>query len=401
MTLQTRRGRVSVARTAAVVLAAGALAAACSPQPVSPNLPDGTDIVIGASLEQTGPAAALGAVETQALQLAVDTVNASGITYDGEVHKIRLVILDNAGDPTTAAKTATSLINNDHVVALVGGVTPAVSMAMAPVAESHSTVFLSFAAAEKVTQPIAERRYVYTMPPRGSDVAAVVLSELKRLRLERVGIFATAGPHGDDGVAASQTASSSASMNITQVVRFAETGTDLAAKAAQVVSDKPDVVLVWAILPSAGAIANALRAAGFHGQIIFDPGAGAQTAFDASDKGALEGAEMVHPAVLGGADIAVTTPAGLARKDFFYRYTSRYHTFSGYAPYGADAINLIVNAIRVANDTSALGMRNAMEGSPYDGIAGGYIYSAINHNGMAPDQLAVFQAVAGSWVRIS
>jgi branched-chain amino acid transport system substrate-binding protein len=401
MRLHTRRGRLRAATTTAVLVAAGVIAAACSPQPVTPPVPVGDDIVIGASLEQTGPGAAIGAVETQALQLAADSINTTGITYGGELHRIRLVILDNGSDPQTAAKTATSLINSDHAIALVGGALPAVSLAIAPVAESHTVLFLSFAAAQQVTQPIGERRYVYTLPPRASDVASVVLGELRRLALDRVAVFATAGPHGDDGVSASQTASSSASMNITQIVRFAESGADLTAKAKQVVSDAPEVVLVWAIMPPAESITRALRATGYKGKIIFDPGAGLQAAFDSSDRATMEGTEMVHPAVLGGADLAVTTPAALARQDFFTRYTSRFHTFSGYAPYGADAIALVANAVRVAAGTDSIAVRDAMETSPYDGIAGGYIYSAINHSGIAPDQLAVFQAVSGAWVRIS
>ena len=108
---------------------------------------------------------------------------------------------------------------------------------------------------------------------------------------------------------------------------------------------------------------------------------------------------MVHPLILAGSQLAVTTPSGLAQRDFFIRYTQLHSTFNGHAPYAADAVHLVADAIDRAETTDGTRIRDLLESTQYEGIAGAYAFSSISHSGVEPDALVVFRVRGGNWVR--
>jgi branched-chain amino acid transport system substrate-binding protein len=97
----------------------------------------GGTIKIGASLPLTGPLSGPFGPQLKAgYQNAVDAVNADGgLDVGGSKQKVELVIDDNASDPNTATQQARSLIDQDGVVALLGAVTPALTIPISNVAE--------------------------------------------------------------------------------------------------------------------------------------------------------------------------------------------------------------------------------------------------------------------------
>ena len=82
------------------------------------------EIVVGVSLGITGPGASLGVHYRNAYQLMPKTLGGEPVRY---------VILDDASDPTNAAKNARKLISEDKADVLMGsnGVPSAVQMAQA------------------------------------------------------------------------------------------------------------------------------------------------------------------------------------------------------------------------------------------------------------------------------
>src|SRR5213593_4253218 len=82
------------------------------------------EIVVGVSLGITGPGASLGVHYRNAFQLMPKTIGNE---------PVRFIILDDASDPTNAAKNARKLIAEDKADVLMGsnGVPSAVQMAQA------------------------------------------------------------------------------------------------------------------------------------------------------------------------------------------------------------------------------------------------------------------------------
>ncbi|HUA43323.1 MAG TPA: ABC transporter substrate-binding protein [Streptosporangiaceae bacterium] len=81
----------------------------------------GGTIVIGATLSLTGSLSALGAPVKAGYEQEIADVNAAGgVRVDGKDDKLKLIVLDNASNPSTASDQARELVRQDHAVALLG-----------------------------------------------------------------------------------------------------------------------------------------------------------------------------------------------------------------------------------------------------------------------------------------
>ena len=95
-------------------------------------------IVLGASLPLTGPLGTFGPIIQDAYERAVDDINeAGGVDVDGTQRQLELVIKDNKSDPTQVTSTARSLIIDDEAVALLGSVTPPLTIPLSVVADQE------------------------------------------------------------------------------------------------------------------------------------------------------------------------------------------------------------------------------------------------------------------------
>ena len=96
----------------------------------------GTAIVIGTTLSLTGSLGGLGRPLEAGYQQEIADVNAAGgIAIGGTKEKLRLVVLDNGSDPSTASSQAAELVQRDHAVALLGSATPQIVLPTAVAAE--------------------------------------------------------------------------------------------------------------------------------------------------------------------------------------------------------------------------------------------------------------------------
>lgn len=102
------------------------------------------EIVLGTTLPLTGPLGAFGPPIQAGYEQAVDAINAEGgIDVDGTKVKLKLVVKDSKSDPTVVTSTAKSLINDDGAVALLGSVTPPMTIPFSVVADQEQIPAIS------------------------------------------------------------------------------------------------------------------------------------------------------------------------------------------------------------------------------------------------------------------
>ena len=118
--------------------------------------PAHAEIKIGATVSETGPAAFLGAPEAKTPKMLVEEINAAG-GVKGE--KIKLTVYDDGGDASKARTFATRLVEEDGVVAIIGGSVTGAAMAVIPVAEEARVPFIALAGAIEIIDPV--RPYVF------------------------------------------------------------------------------------------------------------------------------------------------------------------------------------------------------------------------------------------------
>ncbi|MEU8259025.1 ABC transporter substrate-binding protein [Micromonospora sp. NPDC048999] len=359
------------------------------------------ELVIGVILELSGKGAALGVLQRRAMEITVESLNLNGIPVGNLRRTVRLEIRDNHSDPREAARQATELTRRDEVHALVGGTSTETSMAIIDVAQKLQVPFMSLAAGDDIVLPLARRTFIYKLTPDAGDVARRMARLINSLEVRRVALLAADGLHGDSGVQAVRRALPDAGVDLVRTVRLPATGQSFTAAARRAVADDLDGVIIWGTAPDSGTAARELRRAGYRGLLFFDSGAVAEDTLSGANAAAVEGAYAVHPACLAANTMTMTTTAELARRDFTFRYIQQHGTFSGFAPYGSDAIHLLATAARAATSVDRGRLRAYMQNQVAEGIAGGYAFAPIRHGGMERDSLGVYVVSLGTWTRYS
>src|SRR5215475_3170879 len=141
-------------------------------------------IKIGAVLSVTGPASFLGDPEKKTLEIYVDEINAKG-GVNGQ--KLQLVFYDDGGSADNARTFATRLVEEDKVVAMVGGSTTGTTLAMVQIFEEAKIPFISLAGAIQIIEPV--RKWVFKTPHTDKMACEKIFADLKRRSLTTIALI--------------------------------------------------------------------------------------------------------------------------------------------------------------------------------------------------------------------
>lgn len=141
------------ATTAVVLLSTGcekkSVAPAAAPSAASAVAPTGDTILLGEVFSLTGGQATFGISSRNGIEMAVKEANAAG-GVKGK--KLETRVYDDQGKPEEAANATTRLVNQDHVVLILGEVASTNSIAMANVAQpAHVPMITPTSTNPKVT----------------------------------------------------------------------------------------------------------------------------------------------------------------------------------------------------------------------------------------------------------
>jgi branched-chain amino acid transport system substrate-binding protein len=166
--------------TAAIAIGLGTLLAT--------GLEVSAQVKIGAVLSVTGPASFLGDPEKKTLEMYVAEINEKG-GVNGQ--KLQLVIYDDGGDANNARTFATRLVEEDKVIAMIGGTTTGSTLAMIPVFEDAQLPFISLAGAAQIIQPA--RKWVFKTPHTDTMACEKIFADIKRRNLSKVALISGSG----------------------------------------------------------------------------------------------------------------------------------------------------------------------------------------------------------------
>jgi branched-chain amino acid transport system substrate-binding protein len=141
-------------------------------------------VKVGAVLSITGPASFLGDPEKKTLETYVDDINAKG-GVNGQ--KLQLVAYDDGADANAARTFATRLVEEDKVVAMVGGTTTGATLAMIPLFEEAQIPFISLAGAIQIIEPV--RKWVFKTPHTDKMACEKIFADLKQRNLTTVALI--------------------------------------------------------------------------------------------------------------------------------------------------------------------------------------------------------------------
>lgn len=316
------------------LLAAAAVAAALA-LPASSASAQTNEITIGITITTTGPAAALGIPERNALDFVPKQI--AGVP-------LKLVVLDDGGDPTAATNNARRFITESKADIIMGSSTTPPTIAVSNVANEAGIPHFGLA-----PFPITPERakWSVSMPQPIPIVGKAVYEHMKAHNVKTVGYIGYSDSYGDLWFNDFKAQGVPMGMSVADEERFARTDTSVTGQVLKLVAANPDAILVGASGTAAGLPQSELRARGYKGLIYQTHGAASMDFIRIAGKAA-EGVIMVSGPVMDPEDqpdTALTKKPGLA---LVKAYEAKYGPRSQFAGHSYDAFLVLERIIPVA-----------------------------------------------------
>ncbi|WHA43336.1 ABC transporter substrate-binding protein [Agrobacterium larrymoorei] len=353
------------------------------------------EIKIGATVSETGPASFLGDPEAKTLKMLVEDINAKG-GVNGE--QLKLVIYDDGGDPNKARTFATRLVEDDEVVAVIGGTTTGTSMAVIPVLEDAEVPFISLAGAIEIIDPV--RPYTFKTPHTDRMACAKIFEDMKKNGIGKIGMIS-----GSDGFGASmkkQCLSIIGDYGI-EVLADETYGPTDADMTPQLTNIKGKEGIQAVLNPGFGqgpAIVTRNYAQLAVGLPLYQSHGVASDGFiDLAGKDAAEGVRLPGTALLVAKLLPENDPQRAvvtAYKEAYEKATGKsVSTFGGYAH---DALYILVDALKRAGSAEPSDIRDAIEATKgLVGTTGTVTMSADDHLGLDLSAFRMLRIEKGGW----
>ncbi len=244
----------------APLAAAAALLAWASPAPAQ------TVVKIGAALSMTGPAAAYGAQQKAGIQAAVDQINKSG---ELKGVKLEAVIEDDASTKEQGIAVFQRLINKDKVVAIIGPTLSNTATATDPLAQMAGVpvVAVSNTAPKGITD-IGDWIWRVSLT-EGQVIPGALKAAQAKLGFKTAGVL-----YGNDdaftqaGYSVMKSALEAMGVKTVGTQTFAKPDRDYSAQLTALLGQKPDILVVSALVENASGIVAQARQLGYTGPIL-------------------------------------------------------------------------------------------------------------------------------------
>ncbi len=351
-------------------------------------------IKLGAVLAVTGGASFLGGPEARTLEMLAAEQNAKGGIKG---NKIKMIIKDTAGSPEKAVSFTKQLIEEDHVVAIIGPSTSGETMAIKKIVEDGKTPLVSCAAAEVIVNPVAE--YVFKTPQTDSLAAEKIFQEMNKMKISNVAVLSGNTGFGHAGKMQLEKYAPQYGIKIVENEVYDKAATDLSAVIAKIKAN-PEVqaVINWSIVPAQAIVAKNMRQAGWDVPLFQSHGFGNIKYVQA---GGVASNGIIFPAgrLLAANMLPDSNPqkALLVKyvKDYEGKYKETASTFGGHA---YDAFKILVKAIDMVgpNREKIPGAIEHIKNFP--GTGGVFNFSAKDHNGLNIDAFEMMTVKDGNFV---
>lgn len=204
------------------------------------------DVVLGASVQLTGPIANTGRYYRDAYQMAIDKINAAGgVKVGNQTHKLALKLYDNQSDVNLSVRQYTQLITQDKVNLLLGPFASNFALADSAVSEKYKVPMVQGGGA---SDQIFARKFKYifgTLAPASNYFG----STIDMLKLLKPAPKTVALLYADDSFDVSVAKGTrpklqQAGLNVVMDERYSSNASDFNSLLSQIKSKNVDVVLV-------------------------------------------------------------------------------------------------------------------------------------------------------------
>jgi branched-chain amino acid transport system substrate-binding protein len=325
---------------------AAAVASMALPGLAAPALAQSNEIVIGISVTTTGPAAALGIPERNALEFVPKEIG--GVP-------LKLIVLDDGGDPTAATTNARRFVTESKADIIMGSSTTPPTAAISTVANEAGIPHFGLA-----PFPITPERakWSVSMPQPIPIMGKVLYEHMKAHNIKTIGYIGYSDSYGDLWFNDIKAQAVPMGIKVVDEERFARPDTSVTGQVLKLVAANPDAILIGASGTAAALPQSTLRDRGYKGLIYQTHGAASMDFIRIAGKAA-EGVIMASGPVMDPedqADSALTKKPGL---ELNKAYEAKYgpNSRSQFAGHSFDAFKVLERIVPVA-------LKSAKPGTP-------------------------------------
>lgn len=351
-------------------------------------------IKIGAVLSTTGPASFLGDPADKTLKLYVDRINAAGGVLG---KKLQLVTYDDGGDANKAKTFAQRIVEEDKIVAMVGGSTTGTTMAMIPVFEDAEVPFVSLGGAIEIIEPV--RKFVFKTPHTDKMACEKIFEDAKKRGTTKIGLISGTGGFGASMRKQCMGVAAKFGVEIVADETYGPKDTDVTPQLTKIKNTAGLQAVVNADFGQGPAIVTRnYRQLGITLPFYQSHGVASKQFIDLAGEAA-NGVRLPASALL----VADKLPDSDPQKKVVLEYKTTFEeqtkqpvsTFGGHA---YDGLIMVVDAIKRANSTDPKKIRDAIEQTKgLMGTAGVINMTATDHMGLDLTAFRMLEIKGGQW----
>ncbi|HVV42703.1 MAG TPA: ABC transporter substrate-binding protein [Nitrobacter sp.] len=295
------------------------------------------DITIGITITTTGPAAALGIPERNALEFVPKEI--AGVP-------LKVIVLDDGGDPTNATTNARRFVTESKADIIMGSSTTPPTVAVSNVANEAHVPHIGLA-----PFPITPDRakWSVSLPQPIPIMGKVLYDHMKAHNVKTVGYIGYSDSYGDLWFNDLKKQGGELGLKIVDEERFARPDTSVTGQVLKLIAANPDAILVGASGTAAALPQTELRNRGYKGLIYQTHGAASMDFIRIAGKAA-EGVLMASGPVMDPEDqpdSALTKKPGM---ELVKAYEAKYgpNSRSQFAGHSFDAFKVLSRIVPVA-----------------------------------------------------
>ena len=310
----------------------------------------GSEILVGEYGSLTGTTATFGQSTHNGITQAFDEINAAGGLLG---KKVKVLVEDDRSQPEEATTAVTKLINQSHVVAMLGEVSSSRSLAAAPICQSNKVPMVSPSSTNpRVTQVGDYIFRVCFIDPFQAPVMAKFAANT--LKIKRVAILTDVRNDYSIGLQTFFRQSFKAlGGEIVAEQSYSEGDSDFRAQLTQIKAANPEAIYLPGYYTEAATIARQARELGITVPLMGGDGWDSPKLFEIGGD-ALDGCYISN-------HYSVDDPSPAIQK-FVADYKARYkNSPDALAALGYDAARILADAIKRAGSTDGEKVRDALK----------------------------------------
>lgn len=340
---------------------------------------------IGSVAPLTGPQAHIGKDNDNGARLAVEEINAQGLTLGGKKVRLELLSEDDQADPKTATIVAQKLVDAG-VVAVIGHLNSGTTIPASKYYHDAGIPQIS-PSATAIAYTAQGYKNAYRVMANDEQQGRVLGQyAVQKLKARKIAIIDDRTAYGQGLADEFERAALAAGAEVVTREYTNDRATDFTAILTAIKGKAPDLIFFGGMDPQAGPMAQQMKRLGLTARFLGGDGMQNANFLKLAGEGA-EGAIASSPGLPLDA-----MPGG---PDFKRKFESKYGQIQIYAPYAYDAVMVLVDAMRRADSYEPAKVLAELPKTNYAGVTGQIRFDAKGD--IQGGAVTLYQVKGGAW----